>query len=95
MQEKAAATTLPASPAKATGKLYLTPRTLSELFGVLEQYSNQQDDFRVIAGNTGAGVYHDWPSERVLIDIKGIPDLARIEVWLRLIVVCMPCFAQM
>jgi len=33
----------------------------------------------VIAGNTGAGVYHDWPLERVLIDIKSIPDLAKIE----------------
>ena len=33
----------------------------------------------MIAGNTGAGVYHDWPLERVLIDIKSIPDLAKIE----------------
>ena len=80
IQDKAAAASIPTPPAGTTGKLYLTPKTLPELLGVLEQYANQQEDFRVIAGNTGAGVYHDWPSaERVLVDIKGIPDLARIE----------------
>ena len=79
IQDKAAAASIPAPPARTTGKLYLTPKTLPELLGVLEQYATQQEDFRVIAGNTGAGVYHDWPSERVLVDIKGIPDLARIE----------------
>lgn len=79
VQDKAAAASMPTPSGRLTGKLYLTPKTLSELFSVLEQYANQQDDFRVIAGNTGAGVYHDWPLEKVLIDIKGIPDLARIE----------------
>lgn len=70
---------MPTQPATTTGKLYLTPKSLPELFRVLEQFENQQDDFRLIAGNTGAGVYHDWPSERVLIDIKGISDLSKIE----------------
>ncbi|KAL3141630.1 hypothetical protein ABBQ32_004865 [Trebouxia sp. C0010 RCD-2024] len=79
VKDKAAAASMPTPSGRLTGKLYLTPKTLSELFSVLEQYANQQDDFRVIAGNTGAGVYHDWPLEKVLIDIKGIPDLARIE----------------
>ena len=80
LQEKAEAATAPAPPpSKATSKLYLVPRSLAELFGVLEQYANQPDDFRLIAGNTGAGVYHDWPLERVLIDIKAIPELTRID----------------
>lgn len=81
VQDKAKAALIAAMTA---GKLYLTPKSLPELFGVLEMYANQQDDFRLIAGNTGAGVYHDWPMERVLIDIKGIPDLTKIEtskVW--------------
>ena len=47
--------------------------------GVLDQFAGQDGEFRVIAGNTGAGVYHDWPLERVLVDIKGIPDLTRVE----------------
>lgn len=80
-QDKAGAAV---APAMTAGKQYLTPKSLPELFGVLEMYANQQDDFRLIAGNTGAGVYHDWPMERVLIDIKGIPELTKIEtskVW--------------
>lgn len=80
---------MPKAAAPAHGKLYLVPKTLPELLGVLEQYANQQDDFRLIAGNTGAGVYHDWPSERVLIDIKAIPELSKIEtskVWHALVV---------
>lgn len=76
-QDKAGAAVI---PAMTTGKLYLTPKSLPELFGVLEMYANQQGDFRLIAGNTGAGVYHDWPMERVLVDIKGIPELSKIEI---------------
>ena len=33
----------------------------------------------MVAGNTGAGVYHDWPLERVLVDIKSIPELTTIQ----------------
>lgn len=46
---------------------------------MLEQYADPEGEFRVIAGNTGAGVYHDWPLERVLVDIKAIPELSKIE----------------
>lgn len=92
VQEKAAAASIPTPPGRTNGKLYLTPKTLPELFSVLEQYANQQDDFRVIAGNTGAGVYHDWPLERVLIDIKGIAGLARIETSkVRLVLIAALC----
>lgn len=77
-QEKAAAPAHPVPP-KSTGKLYLAPKSLPELFELLSEYAKQPEEFRVIAGNTGAGVYHDWPWERVLIDIKSIPDLAKIE----------------
>ena len=44
---------------------------------MLDQLSG--DSFRVVAGNTGAGVYHDWPLERVLVDIKAIPELTTIK----------------
>lgn len=77
-QEKAAAPAHPVPP-KSTGKLYLAPTSLPELFELLSEYAKQPEEFRVIAGNTGAGVYHDWPLERVLIDIKSIPDLTKIE----------------
>lgn len=76
--EKAAAVA-DTAPAKSIGKLYLAPKSLQELFGLLEQYAGQEGEFRVIGGNTGAGVYHDWPVERVLIDIKSIPELTKIE----------------
>ena len=28
-----------------------------------------------LAGNTGAGVYHEWPEQKVLLDVKAIPAL--------------------
>lgn len=77
-QEKAAAPAHPVPP-KSAGKLYLVPKSLPELFELLSGYAQQPEEFRVIAGNTGAGVYHDWPLERVLIDINSIPDLTKIE----------------
>ena len=77
-QEKAAAPADPVPP-KSTSKLYLAPKSLPQLFELLSEYAKQPEEFRVIAGNTGAGVYHDWPLERVLIDIKSIPDLTKIE----------------
>ncbi len=77
-QEKAAAPAHPVPP-KSSGKLYLAPKSLPEMFELLSEYAKQPEEFRVIAGNTGAGVYHDWPLERILIDIKSIPDLTKIE----------------
>ncbi|DBA80138.1 TPA: hypothetical protein ACH3X2_007614 [Trebouxia sp. C0005] len=78
VKEKAAAPAHPVPP-KSTSKLYLAPKSLPELFELLSEYAKQPEEFRVIAGNTGAGVYHDWPLERVLIDIKTIPDLTKIK----------------
>ena len=79
LQQEKAAAPAPAVPLKSAGKLYLAPTSLPELFELLSEYAQQPEEFRVIAGNTGAGVYHDWPLERVLIDINSIPDLTKIE----------------
>lgn len=32
----------------------------------------------MLAGNTGAGVYHEWPEQKVLLDVKGIPELHKL-----------------
>ena len=76
LQDKAAAY---AEPALSKGKQYLVPKSLPELFSILETLAKQDGSFRVVAGNTGAGVYHDWPLERVLVDIKAIPELTKIK----------------
>lgn len=42
---------------------------------------------RLLAGNTGYGIYKEWPNEDVLINVKSIPDLhtlARFKVLLPL-----------
>ena len=81
LQDKAEATGSSDGPA-VTGarKQWLAPKSLQELFKTLEQCNSQNSTFRLIAGNTGAGVYHDWPLEQVLIDIHGVPELNGITV---------------
>ena len=32
----------------------------------------------LLAGNTGAGVYHEWPQQQVVISVLGIPALHNI-----------------
>ena len=81
MQDKAqAAASGTNTTVTADSKQWLAPKSLSELFNIVEECNSQDSSFRLIAGNTGAGVYHDWPLEQVLVDIKGIPDLNGITV---------------
>ena len=81
MQDKAqAAASGTNTVVTADSKQWLAPKFLSELFNIVEECNSQDSSFRLIAGNTGAGVYHDWPLEQVLVDIKGIPDLNGITV---------------
>lgn len=81
MQDKAqAAASGSNTTVTADSKQWLAPKSLPELFNIVEECNSQDSSFRLIAGNTGAGVYHDWPLEQVLVDIKGIPDLNGITV---------------
>jgi len=33
----------------------------------------------ILAGNTAAGVYHEWPSYSTIINIKGVKELTRVS----------------
>ena len=34
---------------------------------------------RLLAGNTGYGIYKDWPDEDVIINVNAIPDLHKLQ----------------
>ena len=34
---------------------------------------------RLLAGNTGYGIYKDWPDEDVIINVNAIPDLHNLQ----------------
>ncbi|CAH1253092.1 XDH [Branchiostoma lanceolatum] len=55
------------------GVTWYRPTTLVELYGLLEQHS--QDRYKLVCGNTAAGVYKDDGPHTCLIDIKGVSDL--------------------
>ena len=38
----------------------------------------QGKSMRLVAGNTGYGIYKNWPNEDILINVKSVPDLHRI-----------------
>ena len=81
VQDKAQATADSDAPVvTGASKQWLAPKSLQELFETLEQCNSQNSTFRLIAGNTGAGVYHDWPLEQVLINIHGVSELNGITV---------------
>ncbi len=67
-----------ASPRIAAGRAndgttFHRPTSMRELFSILEA----AQDIRIVAGNTGSGVYKNWPVEPVLVELKHIPQLRR------------------
>ncbi|PVD33600.1 hypothetical protein C0Q70_04857 [Pomacea canaliculata] len=59
--------------------VWFKPTTLQELYTLLHQH--RTDNYRLVFGNTGFGVYKEigpWMYD-ILIDIKGIQELYRIE----------------
>ncbi|XP_055908127.1 uncharacterized protein LOC129942966 [Eupeodes corollae] len=54
------------------------PRTLEDLYGILEKVGNQK--YMLVGGNTGHGVYRRSPNITVYIDINDIPDLHQVKV---------------
>ncbi|KAK9866574.1 hypothetical protein WJX84_009736, partial [Apatococcus fuscideae] len=66
------------SPAElAAGSAFHRPTSLRELFGILEATPTQ--DIRIVAGNTGAGVYKNWPVQPILIELKHLPQLRQLS----------------
>lgn len=58
-------------------KSWHRPTTLSALLQVLETEGPRA---RMVAGNTGAGVFKDWPDAPVVVDLRGV-DGMRGAVW--------------
>lgn len=49
------------------------PRSLQQLHVAVSGV--KPADLRLLAGNTGSGVYKNWPVEPVVVDIRGIAEL--------------------
>ena len=60
------------------GTTFHRPTSLREVFTIME--ASSQYHVRVVAGNTGSGVYKNWPVEPVLIELKHIPQLRKQNV---------------
>ena len=43
-------------------------------------FAQQGKSMRLLAGNTGYGIYKDWPDEDVIINVKSIPDLHKLHL---------------
>ena len=41
--------------------------------------TQQGKSVRLLAGNTGYGIYKDWPNEDVIINVNSIPDLHNLQ----------------
>ncbi|BDA47143.1 Xanthine dehydrogenase/oxidase [Coccomyxa sp. Obi] len=54
-----------------------SPSTLNEL---LEDMAAHQDgSIRLVAGNTGPGIYKDWPAQDALFDVRHVAELLTIK----------------
>ena len=39
----------------------------------------QQASVRVLAGNTAAGIYHEWPAEKTIVSIRRVQGMDAIN----------------
>eukprot|EP00884_Botryococcus_braunii_P010388 jgi/Botrbrau1/19350/Bobra.0073s0075.1 len=58
---------------------WLTPRSLPQLWTVLEEVRASGSPFRVVAGNTAAGVYKNWPQEDTIISLLHVSELRAVS----------------
>ncbi|KAI8507313.1 hypothetical protein Bbelb_146930 [Branchiostoma belcheri] len=63
---------------RQNGISWYRPSSLGELYGLLEQHS--QDRYKLVCGNTAAGVYKNDGPHTCLIDIKAVSDLYNCQV---------------
>ena len=63
---------LPGSPA------FHRPISFQELFTTL--HAAEPNNVRIVAGNTGAGVYKNWPVQASLVELKHIPRMRQHSI---------------
>lgn len=65
-----------------SGQTWSAPKTLAELLELLGQASTSGGSRpRLIAGNTGSGVYKNWPSaEDDLIDVTRVAEMREMRI---------------
>lgn len=61
------------------GRTWVSPRTLADAFAAIGEARAAGRRFRVLAGNTGAGVYKDWPDEPVLVSLARVEELRQVS----------------
>ena len=63
------------------GKLWLSPSSLPELLALLKQHSGGGRAPRLVAGNTGAGVFCElWPKgEGVVLSLRRVREMRGLE----------------
>lgn len=58
---------------------WVAPKTLSSLLQEIRAAKSHRQSVRLVGGNTGPGVYKDWPVDiDVLIGTMGVPELLGI-----------------
>ncbi|EIE21740.1 molybdenum cofactor-binding domain-containing protein [Coccomyxa subellipsoidea C-169] len=57
-------------------KYWASPATLDDL--LKDMAAHQDGSIRLVAGNTGPGIYKDWPSEDALLDVRHVKELITI-----------------
>lgn len=68
---------------------WVAPTSVVELLNTLRSAKNQQQSVRLVGGNTGPGVYKDWPVDiDVLVSTTQIPELTSINSKLVRVLCC-------
>jgi xanthine dehydrogenase iron-sulfur cluster and FAD-binding subunit A len=61
------------------GRTWHSPRSLADAFAAMADARSAGRPFRLLAGNTGVGVYKNWPDEPVLISLNRVQELRAVS----------------
>ena len=61
------------------GRVWHSPRSLPEVFAAVGEARGAGLPFRMLCGNTGAGVYKNWPDEPVIISLARVAELRAVS----------------
>lgn len=59
---------------------WVAPRSLAQLWAALAEARAAGGSFRVVAGNTAAGVYKNWPLEDTVISLLHVQELRTVSL---------------
>ena len=59
--------------------MWHSPRSLPDVFAAMGDARAAGLPFRVLCGNTGAGVYKNWPDEPVVISLARVAELRAVS----------------